>query len=91
MICDIGPETCFEECQQLYSQALEIDPDDYMTNFYMGVLYYKAKTVNDEHIQKALRYLLKAEQADANTSVLFNLAVLYDEIGDFGNSEKYYL
>lgn len=57
----------------------------------MGVLYYKSKDLDKENIHKALEYLLKAEQADANTSVLFNIAVIYDEIGDFGRSEKYYL
>ena len=62
-----------------------------MTNFYYGILYYKEKEVDDAYLQKALEHFLIAEQSDANTAVLFNIAVVYDEIGDYDNSEKYYL
>jgi tetratricopeptide (TPR) repeat protein len=75
----------------IYEKALEIEPNDYMTNFYIGILYYKAKSQDGGNILKALDFLLKAEQADANTAVLFNIAVVYDELGNFKDSEKYYL
>lgn len=40
---------------------------------------------------KSLEYLLKAEASDSNTSVLYNIAVIYEEIGELHNAESYYL
>lgn len=88
---NIEEPSYFEKAKNLYEQALKIDNEDYMTNFYYGILYYKEKEVDDAYLQKALEHFLIAEQSDANTAVLFNIAVVYDEIGDYDNSEKYYL
>jgi len=88
---NIDVDQYFLEWKQLYEKALEIDPDDYITNFYIGILYYKVKADHPDFIHKALEYLLKAEQADSNTAVLFNIAVVYDEIANYKDSEKYYL
>ena len=88
---NIDVDQYFLEWKQLYEKALEIDPDDYITNFYIGILYYKVKADHPDFIHKALEYLLKAEQVDSNTAVLFNIAVVYDEIANYKDSEKYYL
>ena len=30
----------FEKWKEIYLKALEIDPEDYITNFNLGILYY---------------------------------------------------
>ena len=90
-IQSMNEDSYFDKCKSLYNRSLEIWPDDYMTNFYMGILYYKWKYNDRSYIMKSLEYLLKAEASDSNTSVLYNIAVIYEEIGELHNAESYYL
>ena len=30
----------FEQCHAIYERALQVDPEDFETNFNIGVLYY---------------------------------------------------
>ena len=59
----------------LYQKALSVDPEDFETNFNMGVLYYEQKK---DYVQ-AINYLKVAQSEEANPAALFNLGVIYEE------------
>jgi len=64
-----------------------IDPEDYESNFNMGVLLYEFK----RDIEKAIHHFKVAINEEANPTALFNLAVIYDERGERQEAKKTYL
>lgn len=54
-----------------------IDPEDFETNFNLGVLYFEHK----KDYEKAIHHLKLAISEEDNATALFNLAVVYDEKG----------
>ena len=42
-IQSLNEDNLFDKWKKLYDKSLEIWPDDYMSNFYMGILYFKCK------------------------------------------------
>jgi tetratricopeptide (TPR) repeat protein len=77
----------FQQCRNLYARALSIDPEDYESNFNMGVLLYE----NKKDIDKAIHYFKVAINEDANPTALFNLAVIYDERGERQDAKRTYM
>ena len=76
----------FQKCRQLYQRALAIDPEDFETNFNLGVLLYEFR----KDMDKAIHYFKVAIQEEANPTALFNLAVIYEEKGDRIEAKKTY-
>ena len=71
----------------LYEKALQADPEDFETNFNIGILHYQYK----HDMDTALKYLLNAIQDEENNvTALFNIAVIYEEKGDMKNAKQYY-
>jgi tetratricopeptide (TPR) repeat protein len=68
----------FQQCQSLYQRALALDPEDFETNFNLGVLYYELR----KDLDKSIHYLKVAINEENNPTALFNLAVIYEEKGD---------
>jgi tetratricopeptide (TPR) repeat protein len=68
----------FQQCRQLYQRALAIDPEDFESNFNMGVLLYEFR----KDMDKAIHYFKVAINEEPNATALFNLAVIYEEKGD---------
>jgi tetratricopeptide (TPR) repeat protein len=65
----------FDPCLSLYMRALEVDPEDFETNFNIGILYYDQR----KDAKKAMHYLKIAIAEDKQPTALFNLAVIYEE------------
>lgn len=62
---------------KLYKKALATDPQDFETNFNMGILFYEMKDV-----QKAVHHLKNAINEEKSPTAMFNLAVIYEEQGE---------
>lgn len=71
-------QSFFDEVLPYYQRALEADPEDFETNFNIGILYYDQK----QDAQYAIHYLKIAVNEEKNATALFNLAVIYEEGGD---------
>ncbi len=67
-------------------KALEADPEDFETNFNLGILFYDQKKDAD----RAIHYLKIAINEEKNTTALFNLAIIYEEKGDRQKAKEYY-
>ena len=65
---------------------MEADPEDFETNFNIGILYYDQK--RDPNY--AVHYLKIAVNEEKNATALFNLAVIYEEGGDRQKAKEYY-
>ena len=76
----------FEECYNLYNRALAVDPEDFETNFNIGVLLYEFR----KDLDKAIHFFKVAVNEEANATTLFNLAVIYEEKGDRNEAKKTY-
>lgn len=76
----------YTQCRSLYSRALSMDPEDYESNFNMGVLLYEFK----RDIEKAIHHFKVAINEEANPTALFNLAVIYDERGERQDAKRTY-
>lgn len=76
----------FAQCRQLYQRALAIDPEDFESNFNMGVLLYEFR----KDMDKAIHYFKVAIAEENNATALFNLAVIYEEKGDRTEAKKCY-
>ena len=76
----------FEECYSLYQRALAVDPEDFETNFNIGVLLYEFR----KDLDKAIHFFKVAINEEANATTLFNLAVIYEEKGDRNEAKKTY-
>jgi tetratricopeptide (TPR) repeat protein len=62
----------------LASFLLQVDPEDFETNFNIGVLYYEFR----KDYEKAIHFLKIAINEEKNATALFNLAVIYEEKGE---------
>lgn len=71
-------QSSFEKIYPLYERALQADPEDFETNFNIGILYYE----HLKDLDKAINYLKLAVSEEKNATALFNLAVIYEERGD---------
>jgi len=76
----------FQQCQSLYQRALALDPEDFETNFNLGVLYYELR----KDLDKSIHYLKVAINEENNPTALFNLAVIYEEKGERLEAKKLY-
>ena len=63
-----------------------VDPEDFETNFNLGVLYYEQK----KDYEKAVHHLKLAINEESNATAHFNLAVIYEEKGDSQEAMKAY-
>ncbi len=77
----------FEKIYPLYEKALQTDPEDFETNFNIGILYYE----HLKDLDKAVNYLKLAVNEEKNPTALFNLAVIYEEKGDRQRAKECYL
>ena len=76
----------FDECLSYYQKALEADPEDFETNFNIGVLFYDQK----QDAERAIHYLKIASNEEKNATALFNLALILEETGDRQRAKEYY-
>jgi len=72
-----GNPAVLAEVFALYQQAITIDPEDFETNFNLGVLYFEHKKDYD----KAIDHLRTAINEEENATACFNLAIIHDEKG----------
>ena len=72
-----GNQNTINEVFALYQRAIKIDPEDFETNFNLGVLYFEQKKDQD----KAIHHLKLAISEEDNATAQFNLAIIYDEKG----------
>ncbi len=74
------------EAERYYKRALELNPDDYNSNYELGLLYLRDFIDDDENLEKqytAQEYLLKANEIDPNAvNALKSLAVLFTKAGN---------
>ena len=66
---------------------MQVDSEDFETNFNIGVLYYEQK----KDYEKATHYLKIAINEEKNATALFNLAVIYEEKGDKVKAKETYM
>lgn len=86
-----GPDQdFFPACLDLYQRALELDPEDFETNFNIGILYYTETPSNKKDALKAIHYLKIAIAEERSATVMFNLAVIYEEQGERGQAKEMY-
>ena len=64
----------------------QIDPEDFETNFNLGVLYFEHKKDYD----RAIEHLKLAINEEENATACFNLAIIYDEKGLSQDAMKTY-
>lgn len=69
----------FDECMPFYYRALLADAEDFETNFNLGNLFYHQKK---DH-ERAIHFLKIAINDEKNPAALFNLGVIYEEIGEY--------
>ena len=81
-----GNPGVINEVLSLYQQAIKIDPEDFETNFNLGVLYFEHKKDHD----KAIHHLKLAIIEEDNATAQFNLAIIYDEKGMSQEAMKAY-
>jgi len=63
-----------------------IDPDDFETNFNIGVLYYNEK----QDWENATHYLETAVSEEKNVEALFLLGRIYENQGYSSKAKDYY-
>lgn len=68
----------YEQCASLYQRALDVDPEDFESNFNFGLLLYERK----KDSSRAIHYLKLAIQQEANPVAMFNLGIIYEEQGE---------
>ena len=66
---------------------MQIDPEDYESNFNLAVLLYESR----KDITKAISHFKIAIAEEPNPTALFNLAVIYDERQERQEAKKCYL
>jgi tetratricopeptide (TPR) repeat protein len=79
-------QALFEKIYPLYEKALLVDPEDFETNFNLGILYYE----HLKDLDKAIGYLKMAVSEEKNPTALFNLAVIYEEKGERSKAKECY-
>lgn len=85
-IKNLATSDYFDHCLSIYMRALEVDPEDFETNFNIGILYYDQR----KDAEKAMHYLKIAIAEDKQPTALFNLAVIYEEQGDRVKAKETY-
>jgi tetratricopeptide (TPR) repeat protein len=80
------PQSLFTQLRSLYQKALSVDPEDFETNFNLGVLYYEYQ----KDYTQAIHFLKVAINEEANAAALFNLAIIYEEKGDRNDAKQVY-
>ncbi len=68
-------------------RALDIEQEDFETNFNLGVLFYEW----NRDYEKAIHYFNIALNDEKNINALFNLAVIYEEIADYSKAKQLYM
>ena len=81
-----GNPAVIAEVFALYQRAILIDPEDFETNFNLGVLYFEHKKDYD----RAIEHLKLAINEEENATACFNLAIIYDEKGLSQDAMKTY-
>ena len=76
----------FDKIYPMYEKALQQDPEDFETNFNLGILFYE----HTKDLEKAISYLKVAVTEEKNATALFNLAVIYEEKGDKVRAKETY-
>lgn len=75
-----------EKAESYYQRTLELNPDDYNSNYELGLLYLRDFVKDPTDLEKqyeAQKYLLKANEIDPNAvKALKSLAVLFDKSGN---------
>lgn len=66
----------------MYEKALWLEPNDFETNFNLGLFYYKFWKDHD----KAIEYLRSGHDYEHNSTALYNIAYIYEEKGDLENA-----
>lgn len=61
---------------------VQIDPEDFETNFNIGILYYTDTASNKKDYAKAVHHLKTAIEQERSATAMFNLAVIYEEQGE---------
>lgn len=79
-------QSYFDEVMPYYQKALEADPEDFETNFNIGILFYDQK----QDAERAIHYLKIAVNEERSAIALFNLAVIFEEKGDRVRAKEYY-
>src|SRR5690606_18445350 len=81
-----------EKAEAYYKKTLTLDPDDYNSNYELGLLYLKDFVKDTSDLEKqyvAQQYLLKANEIDPNAvNALKSLAVLFDKSGNSVQLER---
>lgn len=81
-----------EKAINYYKRTLELDPDDYNSNYELGLLYLRDFVKDPSNLEKqyeAQQYLLKANEIDPNAvKALKSLAVLFDKSGNSVQLER---
>ena len=57
---------------------IQVDNEDFETNFNIGLLFYDCK----KDKKKAIHHLKIAITQEKNVTVMFNLAIIYEESGE---------
>lgn len=76
--------------QSLIFYLFQIDPEDFESNFNLGILYFTDTPTNKKDHQKAIHYLKIAIADEKSATAMFNLAVIYEEVGDRVRAKEMY-
>ena len=77
----------FRKAYNVFSKLLSEKPNDFKANFQMGKMYYELNDLN-----KSIFYFNKSNKLQPNNpSILFNLAVALQGIGEITKAKKIYL
>lgn len=71
-----------EKALRLYDRALRLDPNDFETNFNLGLFHYRQR----KDYEKALQYLTAGQDYENNCTALYNIAYIHEEKGDLENA-----
>ena len=75
---------------ELYQKAIELDPEDFETNFNMGILHFTETPSHKKDPSKAAHYLQIAINEEKNVTAMFNLAIVYEEQGNRNGAKRMY-
>ena len=70
----------------MYQRAIDVDPEDFESNFNLGILIYERK----KDSSRAIHFLKQAIQQESNTVAMFNLGIIYEEMGERKQAKEMY-
>jgi len=76
----------FNQCLPYYHKAISADPEDFETNFNIGILFYD----QCKDAERAIHHLKIANNEEKNITALFNMGVIYEEVGDLHMAKDCY-